>query len=145
MTKISFFDQDRKARFPKKETKQSIMSAIADMGLLAGDINYIFCSDDYLLKMNQEYLSHDTLTDVITFDYTEEDVLMGDIFISLDRVCENAQLFHVKQNEELFRVMIHGVLHLAGYKDKTKADQTIMRQMEDLLLNSFFIKTKKES
>lgn len=140
MGKISFFDQDRKCSFPKRMTKESLLSAVADMGLLTGDINFIFCSDEYLLKMNQEYLKHDTFTDVITFDYTEDDVLSGDIFISIDRIDENAKMFHVKRQEELFRVMIHGVLHLAGYKDKNKADQKIMREMEDLMLSSFFIK-----
>lgn len=95
-----------------------------------GDVNYIFCSDDYLLDINQQYLNHDTYTDIITFDYCEGVVLNGDIFISVERVRENAQKFEVSFQEELVRVMAHGILHLCGYKDKTKLQAAEMRKQE---------------
>ncbi len=99
-------------------------------------INFIFCSDEYLLKMNRQYLDHDTYTDIITFDNAEAKwLLVGDIFISYDRVSENAREFGVSLMSELHRVMIHGVLHLCGYKDKTKADKLIMTAKEDNCLN----------
>ena len=95
-----------------------------------GDVNYIFCDDEYLLSINQQYLQHDTYTDIITFDYCEEDILNGDIFISIERVRENAQKFEVSFQEELVRVMAHGMLHLCGYKDKKKSEAEEMRKQE---------------
>lgn len=99
-----------------------------------GSINLIFCSDNYLLEVNRKHLNHDYYTDIITFDYTEDDVLTGDLFISMDRVKDNAEsqseMFHV----ELLRVIVHGVLHLMGYKDKSSADQEEMRSKEDWAL-----------
>ena len=97
------------------------------------NINIIFCSDGYLHRMNVEYLNHDTLTDVITFPYSDpkETEIEGDIFISIDRVSENAQKFSVSLNTELYRVIIHGVLHLIGYQDKTPAKKKIMTSKED--------------
>jgi len=103
----------------------------------AGDITYVFCTDDYLLSMNEKYLKHDTLTDIITFDYSEKDNLSGDIFISIDRVKENAGSYKTTFNQELGRVMAHGVLHLAGYKDKTTEDKKVMKSKEDFYLASF--------
>jgi len=114
-----------------------------------GDINFVFCSDDHLLEMNRTYLQHDTLTDIITFDYSEEmtgtlptsnsqlKTISGDIFISIDRIKENAEKFNTSFDNELHRVMIHGVLHLAGYKDKSKPDKTLMTQKEDFYLHLF--------
>ena len=99
-----------------------------------GEINIIFCSDDYLLEMNRQYLNHDYYTDVITFDYSEQDIISGDIFISIDRVRENARLYKQKFIDELNRVIVHGVLHLIGYKDKTGKEQKQMRQKEDYYL-----------
>ena len=96
-----------------------------------GDISLIFCSDEYLLDVNRKYLDHDYYTDIITFDYTEEDVVGGDLFISVDRVRENASDLGLSFEEELKRVMIHGVLHLCGYKDKTEEDEILMRKKED--------------
>lgn len=84
-----------------------------------GQLDYVFCSDAYLLNINKQFLNHDTYTDIITFDYTEDAVLGGEIYISIDRVKENALKFDVTLTEELCRVMVHGLLHLAGYKDKT--------------------------
>lgn len=102
-----------------------------------GTINYIFCSDEELLDINIKHLNHNTYTDIITFDYTESKKISSDIFISIDRVAENAKKFNVTFEEELHRVMIHGVLHLCGYKDKSKADAELMRQKENLALKSF--------
>ncbi|MCQ2262843.1 MAG: rRNA maturation RNase YbeY [Bacteroidales bacterium] len=102
-----------------------------------GDINYIFCDDDYLLTINQKYLQHDTLTDIITFDYVEGNVLHGDIYISIERVRENAQIFNVTFDDELLRVLSHGVLHLCGYKDKTEEDAAVMRSKEEFAMDLF--------
>ena len=99
-----------------------------------GAINFIFCDDNYLLKVNQDYLNHDTFTDIITFDYCEEDVLNSDIFISIERVLENAKELSISFIDELERVCIHGVLHLCGYPDKKEEDALIMRQKEDFYL-----------
>ncbi|MDZ7881191.1 MAG: rRNA maturation RNase YbeY [Saprospiraceae bacterium] len=98
-----------------------------------GAVSYIFCSDDYLMELNVEYLNHDTLTDIITFPYSTAPI-EGDIFISIDRVRDNAKDFNVPFEQELRRVIIHGVLHLCGYGDKTEADEAIMRQKEDTAL-----------
>lgn len=99
-----------------------------------GAINFIFCDDNYLLKVNQDYLNHDTFTDIITFDYCEGDVLNSDIFISLERVEENANELSINFIDELERVCIHGILHLCGYLDKKEEDALIMRQKEDFYL-----------
>jgi rRNA maturation RNase YbeY len=96
-----------------------------------GEISYIFCSDSYLLEVNRQYLDHDYLTDIITFDYTEENTISGDVFISTDRVSENAVEFDVSYDEELLRVISHGVLHLIGFNDKNDADQEVMTQQEN--------------
>ena len=103
-----------------------------------GEINYIFCDDQYLLKKNQEYLQHDTFTDIIAFDYTEENRLSADIFISIERVKENAINFAVPFETELRRVIIHGVLHLMGYKDKSEEDAETMRSKENFYLSKKF-------
>lgn len=95
-----------------------------------GNLTFIFCSDDYLLAMNKQYLAHDTYTDIITFNYNEGHYISGDIFISVDRVKENAASYKTTFEEELHRVMAHGVLHLLGYNDKTKTDAAEMRKME---------------
>ena len=100
-----------------------------------GEINYIFCDDQYLLKKNQEYLQHDSFTDIITFDYTEENRLSADIFISIERVKENAITFAVPFETEFRRVIIHGVLHLMGYKDKSEEDAKTMRSKENFYLS----------
>ena len=96
-----------------------------------GDINYIFCDDAFLLNINEQYLDHDTLTDIISFDYTVGNELHGDIFISIERVRENALEFDVPFNEELKRVMSHGILHYCGFKDKTDEEAQKMREKED--------------
>ncbi|WP_228236629.1 rRNA maturation RNase YbeY [Allomuricauda sp. M10] len=104
-----------------------------------GQIDYIFCTDDYLLELNQEYLNHDTFTDIITFDYTDGISISGDIFISTERVEENASSFKVEFEEELLRVMSHGVLHLMGYSDKSDEDQKIMRKKEEEKMKMFHV------
>ena len=105
-----------------------------------GEINYIFCDDEYLLEINQQYLDHDTLTDIISFDYSIGNDLHGDIFISIERVRENALDFNVSFLEELKRVMVHGVLHYCGYKDKTEKDEKLMRQKEEEKMTMFHVK-----
>ncbi|MGL2992863.1 rRNA maturation RNase YbeY [Flavobacterium sp. TSSA_36] len=105
-----------------------------------GEINYIFCDDEYLHKINVDYLDHDTLTDIISFDYTVGNEINGDIFISIERVKENAIDFAVSFEEELRRVMIHGILHYCGYKDKTPQDEVVMRQKEDEKMKLFHVK-----
>lgn len=102
-----------------------------------GDISYIFCSDKYLLNINKTYLKHDFYTDIITFDYSKNKSVSGDIFISIDRVKENAKEFSVSFQNELLRVIAHGVLHLCGYKDKTKAQEKQMRAKEDYYLSLY--------
>lgn len=105
-----------------------------------GDINYIFCNDDFLLNINQQYLNHDTLTDIISFDYSVGNELHGDIFISTERVAENALDFGVSFSDELLRVLSHGVLHYCGYKDKSEADELLMRNKEDEKIKMFHVK-----
>lgn len=100
-----------------------------------GDISIVFCSDDYLLEMNKQYLNHNYYTDIITFDYVENEIISGDLFISIDRVNENAQVFKNEMIIELYRVIFHGVLHLVGYNDKTDEEQRIMTEKENLYLS----------
>ena len=99
------------------------------------DINYIFCSDAFLLELNQKYLNHQTLTDIITFDDSSERAVAGEIYISIDRVAENANEFKVDLQSEVRRIMIHGVLHLCGYSDKRKSEKVLMRKKEDTYLS----------
>lgn len=115
-----------------------IEKTIETEGAILGAVSYIFCSDDYLHQMNVEYLNHDTLTDVITFPYSDNPI-EGDIFISVDRVKDNAQDLNIAFNNELHRVMIHGVLHLCGYSDETDEQETEMRQKEDEYLKMLIV------
>ena len=104
-------------------------------GFKPGEINYIFCDDPCLLEKNIEYLNHDTFTDIISFDYTENKIISGDIFISVDRVKENATDFASIFEDELMRVMVHGILHFCGYKDKSLKEKEQMRAKEDYYLS----------
>ena len=104
-----------------------------------GEINYIFCDDEYLHKINVEYLDHDTLTDIISFDYTMGNELSGDIFVSIERVIDNASDFEVSFEEELKRVLVHGVLHYCGYKDKGDEEERTMRRKEDEKIAMFHV------
>lgn len=121
-----------------------LINVVRSEGMKLGDIAYVFCNDEYLLKMNQEYLNHDTLTDIITFDYTNGTTLAGDIFISLERVKENATTFSVNFEEELRRVMSHGVLHLAGYEDKSVEESKLMRTKEEEKMQLFHVEQNKK-
>lgn len=114
---------------------QWISSVISSEGFKEGAINYIFCDDDYLHKLNVEFLNHDTLTDIISFDYSVGKNLHGDIFISIDRVNENAKDFNVDFKDELNRVMVHGVLHFCGYRDKSDIESEEMRIKENHYLS----------
>lgn len=114
-----------------------ISRVISSEGKKEGEISYIFCNDDYLHKINLEYLNHDDLTDIISFDYCVGNELNGDIFISVDRVKDNAKDFHVAFDDELKRVMAHGVLHYSGYKDKTDEDSNLMRLKEEEKIKLF--------
>lgn len=103
------------------------------------DLTYVFCNDEYLLEMNEQFLQHNTLTDIITFDLTEDtNALHGEVYISTERVQENARKFQVQYEEELHRVIFHGALHLCGYKDKKAVDKVIMRAQEDRCLQRYF-------
>jgi rRNA maturation RNase YbeY len=117
-----------------------ISSVILSENKSEGEINYIFCDDDYLIEINQQYLNHDTLTDIISFDYSLGNEIHGDIYISVERVRENAEEFKVSFEEELKRVMIHGVLHYCGYKDKSESDESLMRSKEDEKIKLFHVK-----
>ena len=121
----------------EKDTQDWIVKCIEKDSFELGEINYIFCDDAYLHKMNVEFLQHDTLTDIISFDYTMGKEIGGDIFISIERVKENANDFKVTFEQELQRVLIHGVLHYMGYKDKTEEDKQKMRSKEDACLQAF--------
>ncbi len=116
-----------------------ISRIIESEGFDEGEINYIFCDDDYLHKINVEYLDHDTLTDIISFDYTVGNVLQGDIFVSVERVQDNAKDFNVSFEEELKRVLSHGVLHYCGYKDKSPEDEALMRSKEEEKMQMFHV------
>lgn len=104
-----------------------------------GEINYIFCDDKYLHKINVEYLDHDTLTDIISFDYSMGNELHGDIFVSVERVKDNAADFNVSFKDELKRVLVHGILHYCGYKDKSEAEELLMRSKEDEKMAMFHV------
>lgn len=119
----------------QKELSSWINDTITTEECKEGEINYVFCDDQYLHKLNIEFLQHDTLTDIISFDYSVGKELHGDIFISIERVKENSEEIGVDFNTELHRVMIHGILHYCGYKDKEEADKTEMRQKEDVYLS----------
>ncbi len=131
---INFFSENITYKLKdKRKIQKWIKLVIEGEKKKAGDINYIFCDDAFLGEMNIKYLNHDTLTDIITFNYNEEseNSINGDIYISIDRVKENSVEYNVPFNTELDRVIIHGVLHLLGFKDKTKADKKTMREKED--------------
>jgi len=133
---INFFNEDISLNIKNKiKLKNWIKETIQAEGHKLGELNFIFCSDSYLLEINKQYLNHDTLTDIITFDNSDvEKLIIGDIFISYERIRENAIDFNVTEANELHRIIIHGTLHLLGYKDKTKADKALMTQNEDKYL-----------
>jgi rRNA maturation RNase YbeY len=136
---ISFNNQSIPFKLKNKaKLKLWIKSVVEKEKHTLGTINYVFCDDAELLEINLKHLNHNTFTDIITFDYTEGVKINSDIFISINRVEENAKKFKVSFEEELHRVMIHGVLHLCGYKDKSKSDTELMRKKENWALNLKF-------
>lgn len=114
-----------------------LSNVIKEEGKKIGELVYVLCKDEYLLEKNIQFLNHDTLTDVITFDYCENDLINGDILISTDRVEENAKTYKVNYLTELHRVMVHGLLHLLGYKDKTERESNLMRKKENYYLSKY--------
>jgi rRNA maturation RNase YbeY len=120
--------------FSRSRVREWLKCLIKASEKKTGDILIVFCSDVFLLEINQKYLNHNTLTDIITFDYSEKDVIHGELYISTDRVKENAQKHKVSEDDEFLRVMAHGVLHLLGFKDKSKADKIEMRAREEYAL-----------
>jgi probable rRNA maturation factor len=137
MSVIRFFCEDRAITLPKpRKTANWIKAVILSESRVPGSINFIFCSDDYLRQINIEYLNHHTYTDIVTFDNSEiESTIEGDVFISIDRVKENATHFNKTFYEELHRVLIHGILHLIGYSDKGPIRKARMRKKEDACLS----------
>lgn len=134
------FNYETEFQLDNEQKYQDWLSSVIDSeGKEEGEINYIFCDDDYLYEINVQYLEHETLTDIISFDYTLDNLISGDIFISIERVKDNAKDFGVTFDEELKRVMVHGVLHYCGYKDKTEEDSKLMRSKEDEKIKMFHV------
>ncbi len=121
----------------KNLVRNYIRDIIISEGFRQGEISLIFCNDEYLLDVNRKYLSHDFFTDIITFNYTEDNIISGDLFISIDRVKENADQFIVSFNQELMRVVFHGILHMTGYDDKTEEEKVRMRKRENDYLEKY--------
>ncbi|TKC04943.1 rRNA maturation RNase YbeY [Pedobacter frigoris] len=143
MPVVNFFTEDIKHTLKKKTIlKKWIKDTIIAEGYRLEELNFILCSDEYLLRINQEYLDHDTYTDVITFDNSEAPkTIVGDIFISIERIKENASTYKHAPETELHRVMIHGTLHLLGYKDKGKAAKVQMTEKEDQYLSLLLVES----
>ncbi len=138
-----FFEETELFDFPEELIKNRIFNIIRDISKSLGEISIIFCSDEYLIKLNEKYLNHDYYTDIIAFNYGEDDSISGDLFISVDRVRENAVKFKVPFINEITRVVFHGVLHLTGFEDNNPEEKRIMRSREDhyldgLDLNNFY-------
>lgn len=136
---LNFFSENN-FQLEKQEAYKKWLQAIAKSeNFEIGEFNYIFCDDAYLLELNKKYLDHDTLTDIISFDYVEDQTLNGDIYISTERVQENADKFGVSFDKELRRVIAHGILHLIGYDDKTDTDKSKMREKENEKIKLFHV------
>ncbi|MBT8258980.1 MAG: rRNA maturation RNase YbeY [Bacteroidia bacterium] len=131
------FNSETEFELEEQEETKAWLNHVARLeGFDISEVNYIFCNDEYLLNLNKSYLNHDTYTDVIGFDYSIGKNLQGDIYISIDRVRENAQKFDVKFKHELHRVMVHGLLHFCGWSDKSDSERAGMREREDFHLSS---------
>lgn len=131
---ITYNKEHSKIKMPKikKRNVSAWIKKVAEFhGKKVGDLSYLFCSDDHILEVNKEYLQHDYYTDIITFDYTEGDVISGDMVISVDTIATNAEKFNTSFESEFFRVVIHGVLHLCGINDKGPGEREIMEKHED--------------
>ncbi|MBS1779532.1 MAG: rRNA maturation RNase YbeY [Bacteroidetes bacterium] len=137
-----FYEQEVKANLKDKRKLSAFLGTLVSKHLKKiknSSLTYIFCNDEYLLNINQQFLNHDTFTDIVTFDLSDNnEVLVGEIYVSVDRIRENADKFNTSYNDELHRVIFHGALHLCGFKDKTKADRETMRAMEDKCLKQYF-------
>ncbi len=120
----------------EKKINSWINLIISQNNCVAAEINYIFCSDDYILKINNQYLKHNYFTDIITFDYCEDNKISGDVFISIDTVLSNSKTYHTSFSQELNRVIIHGILHLIGFKDKSESEAAEMRRQENIALQA---------
>lgn len=131
-----FFENTDEITIPEN-TSEWIETIILSEEKKIGEINYIFCDDEYLLKVNQDYLQHDYYTDIITFDYVKGKTIAGDIFVSLQRISDNANIHQKQFENEFLRVIAHGILHLCGYKDKTESEEKLMRSKEDYYLNMY--------
>ena len=131
------FEEVDEFSLQRRNIKNWIKSAAVNENKKVGEIQYIFCSDVYLLKINKKFLNHDYYTDIVTFDYDEKNIISGDIYISIDRIKENADLYNVEFNNELLRVIIHGILHLIGYNDKSDFEQKIMTEKENYYLSRY--------
>jgi probable rRNA maturation factor len=140
---IVFFNEDIDFKFQGKNNFKSWLKKVSEKeGFKINNLNYIFCSDEYLHKINLEYLDHDTYTDIITFDNSEEEsIVEGDIFISIERIKENSFTLNTVFEEEFKRVIVHGLLHLCGYDDHTSEDKAEMRRLESEYINNFPVKT----
>jgi len=136
---INFFYESESKKVDEENLKPWISKVIVSENMNEGEINFIICDDAYLLKINQDFLNHDTYTDIVSFDNRMGNQLNGDIFVSVERVNDNAKIFSVSAEEELRRVLIHGVLHFCGYKDKTEKEEALMRQKEDEKLLMFHV------
>ena len=133
---VSYFSQDTDFKFKSKRLTSQWLKLVAQAeSKKLGAVSVIFCSDNYLLDINKKYLNHDYFTDIITFDYCEGDLISGDLFISIDSVKDNSEFYKSCFEEELNRVIVHGVLHLIGYDDHTESDVAVMRSKEDFYLN----------
>lgn len=137
--RISFFCEDVKLEFDQFFSFQWLERIITSEDKKLGEISFIFCDDNYLLKLNQQFLDHDTFTDIISFDYSLGNIISGDIYISIERVKDNASIFAVDFAEELRRVMAHGILHFCGFNDKTKKEEELMRRKENEKLLMFHV------
>ncbi|MCW3785178.1 rRNA maturation RNase YbeY [Plebeiibacterium sediminum] len=126
-----YYEEVSDKQIDENIVKSWISNVITSYNSFLGSITYIFCNDDYILDINNQYLNHNYYTDIITFDYCENNTISGDLFISLDTVLTNSQQFNTSYNEELHRVIVHGILHLLGFKDKTEDEAKIMRQKEN--------------
>jgi rRNA maturation RNase YbeY len=136
MAQIQFFVEQIRFKLPNpRKTSSWIKAAIKKEKATLGSISYVFCSDEFLRELNIQYLNHKTYTDIITFNYSSNNIIEGEIYISIDRIMENAEKFRVEFNTELRRVIIHGVLHLIGYNDKSKTEKALMRKKEDSYLS----------
>ena len=138
-----FFEDIQPLALRKIILKSYIKHLIINENKNFGDINIVLCSDNYLLKMNQQYLEHNHYTDIITFNYVEGRTISGDLFISFDRIKDNAKSYKTEIKNELFRVIFHGILHLVGYNDKTKDEKKVMREKEDYYLEKMNFKEIK--